>query len=328
MKWLPPLLLFLCLSTPNEAAYTLKGAHHIKSNTVPKLTAEEYYRLGSAAIHAEDWRVAAKQFYLASFYYPETTYGQDAHFYLGIAYYHLQEFDFANEAFSTYLNCQTNPRFFREAIQNKFSIAEHFRNGELCRVLSTKQLPKWASGKALAIDIFDEVIAALPNQELAIQALFAKACLLWEQRLYREGVEAFQTLIRRYPKHELAPESYLLINKLYQEQCQREFQNPDLLAFAKINLRKFEEAFPREERLESARDDLLSIKEIYAQGFFNTASFYERINEPKAAVMYYHMAMTKFPETKTADECKNCLARLDPRTFGRKDLQSEMKAPA
>ncbi len=156
MKFLPILLLFVCLPIPNEAAYTLKGGHRLMMDTTtPKLSAEEFYSLRSTALNDEIWGEAAKQFYLTTFYFPETTYGQDASFYLGIAYYHLQEFDFSNQAFSSYLNCQTNPRFFREAIQNKFSIAEQFREGALGRLFNTKQISKWSSGKELAIVIYD-----------------------------------------------------------------------------------------------------------------------------------------------------------------------------
>ena len=152
----------------------------------------------------------------------------------------------------------------------------------------------------------------MPHSEIAVQALFSKACLLWTQQLYRESTDSFKMLARRFPKHELAPESYLLINQVYLEQSKVELQNPDLLDFAQINVRKFQADFPNDERLSQAEANVLAIKEVYARGLFNTGSFFQRIRKPQAAVIYYQQAMVEFPETITADWCRRRLSKLCP----------------
>jgi outer membrane protein assembly factor BamD (BamD/ComL family) len=271
--------------------------------------------LGAEAFEAGKWQEAARQFHIVVTNFPSSSYGQDALFFLGIAYYHLREFDISNETFDKYLQSQTNPRYFQEAFDYKFCVAEQFRGGARRRFLSTKAMPRWASGRGLGITIYDEVIASLPSDEIAARSLFGKACLLWQQKDYRNAVEAFLAVTKRYSKHELAPESYLLINRVYIDQSQREFQNPDILAFAQINLGKFEEQFPREERLAQARADLLTIKEIYARGMFDMGQFYERIRQPRAAVIYYQKAMIEFPETCIARTCRRKLSRLDPKAL-------------
>src|SRR5690606_24320584 len=143
-----------------------------------------------------------------------------------------------------------------------------FKSGAKKHVLDAKQLPKWASADPLAIEIYDEVASALPSSDLAAKALFSKGSVLARQRDYRGSIDSFQLLIQRFPKHELAPESFLAINRVYLHQLRREFQNPDILAFAEINLQRFEESFPQEERIEQAYSELMAIKETYAKGLY------------------------------------------------------------
>jgi hypothetical protein len=54
------------------------------------------------------------------------------------------------------------------------------------------------------------------------------------------------------------------------------------------------------------------MKEIFATALYETGQFYERKKEPKASVLYYHNAITQFPDTKVAQSCKERLAELQP----------------
>lgn len=313
-KFNPLILLFLCFSllfSSLEAAYTIKNGWIVDASEIATLPVADHYALGMQAMETLDWNEACRQFRIITVNFPTSAYGQEGFYYLGMCYFHLDEYDFANEAFSSYLKCVNNPRFFQESVQYKFQIAEKFKAGAKRRILGTKKLPKWASGASLALKIYDEVIAAVPSNELAARALISKGCQQWEMKDYKDAIEAFQMVIRRFPKSELAPECYLLITKVFLDQSQYEFQNPDLLAFAQINLRKFKQDFPREERLAEAEDDVLSIKEVYAQGLYETGQFYERTNKPRASIIYYYNAIRQFPDTHIAELCRQRLAILE-----------------
>lgn len=167
-------------------------------------------------------------------------------------------------------------------------------------------------GRTLALKIYDEVIAALPSNDLAARALYAKGCLHWQIKEYRRAIEDFQLVIRRFPKHELAPESYVAISSIFVDQSQTEFQNPDILSFAEINLRRFKQEFPREQRIVDVEQDLASIKEFYAQGLYDTGRFYERIHKPCASIIYYKNAIKQFPDTNVAKCARERLNILMP----------------
>lgn len=310
------ILPFVLLAVPSlEAGYTIHKGRIVNSLEDATMSAQAHFDAGACAYNAGDWEEAYRQFNIVTINYPTSVYGQEAFYFLGVSYFFLEEYDFANEAFSEYLKVQNNPRYFQSAVEFKFSIAEQLNAGARCRPFCTKQLPKWLPGQTLALKIYDEVIAAVPCHEIAAQALMAKGCLLWRWQDYRPAVESFQMALRRFPKYERAPDCYLYIGKIFLEQSRWEFQNSDILAFAELNLRRFEREFPREERLCEAEADVMAIKEIYANGLYETGRFYERTCKPRAAIIYYNDAIRQFPETCVASLCRDRMSCLHPEYF-------------
>lgn len=309
----PFFLACLCIGPycqPLQAAFTIQNGRIINAELVPSMSAEGHFNAGAASMEACQWPDAARHYAIVLYHYPRATCASEAYFYLALSYYQMGEYDLANENLTNYLKSSDHPKLFMETVEYKYTIAEKFRQGARRRLFGTKQLPKWANGQELALEIYDEVIAALPSHELAAKALYSKGMLLWSQRDFQQSIECFQVITRRFPKHELAPESFLVINQIYLDQCRSEFQNPDLLAFAQINVRRFQQQFPREERLVEAEKGVLAIKEAYGQGLYDTGRFYERKGQPKAAAIYYQNAVKQFPETFAAQNSMKRLAML------------------
>lgn len=295
-----------------EAGFVVKKGKFYDANLVATLPVQEHFELGTKALEKSDWKEASKQFRIVTGNFPRSNYAQDAFFYLGVAEFNLEEYDFANEAFSDYINAKNNPKHFQEAIEYKFKIAQNLATGSRRRLLGTRRLPKWASGRTLALKIYDEVIASLSSHELAAQAIFAKGYLHWELQHYRPAIEDFQLLIKRFPKNELVPDAYVNISHIYLEMSSTELQNPDILNFAEMNLRKFRNAFPRDERIAAAEQDLEDIKETYAFGLYETGKFYERTSKPGASVIYYKNTLKQFPDTEVAKSAQQRIQKLSP----------------
>ena len=295
-----------------EGSYTIRRGQLIDTTEVATLPVEEHYSLGISAYENEDWCEAAIQFAIVTACFPDTAYGHQAWFFQGVAYYYLAEYDYANEAFTQYLKAQSNPQYFEETVFYKFAIAESLADGARTRLLGTKRLPKWGSGRTLAIEIFDEIVAAVPCHDIAAQSLVSKGWLYWRMRNYRGAVEAFQQVIRRFPRHELAPECYVMISHVYLDWSADEYQNSDILIFATLNLEKFARDFPREERLCIVEEDIMGVKETYAKGLYEMGRYYERKYKPGASIIYYNNAIYQFPDTCIADLCRERMLCLMP----------------
>lgn len=268
------------------------------------------YNLGCKYYNEEAWRTASDHFEKVIHFFPTSDAAADASYFLGVCYFQMKEFDFANKMFSNYLAASSHPAYFEDAIRFKFCIAEYFKLGKKRHIFNFRYFPKCISANDLALTIYDEIVVALPNSELSIQALFSKADLYRQMREFRLCVDTYQTIIRRFPKHEIVPICYLKISETYLQQSRYEFQNPDVIALAELNLRKFREDFPRDESLLEAENNLSCIKELYAKGLCDLGLFYERMDEPGAAAIYYQSAIEEFPETKIARYSRRRLLNL------------------
>lgn len=273
----------------------------------------EHYNKGCDYYNRKEWSRASKEFEKVIYWLPCSDEAAKASYYLAVSYFEMKEYDFANEEFSNYLKASQHPEFFEDAVYYKYCIAEHFKAGKKKRPFKMRYLPKWVSGQDSALVIYDEVIAALPNHELTIQALQSKAELLYSMGEYRECIDAYQLLIRRFPKSELVPTCYLKIADAYYQQSRYEFQNPDILALAELNVRKFRDDFPRDERVELAEETVAEIKELYAKGLCDLGLFYQRMEKPEAAAIYFQSSIEEFPDTRVARFCK---CRLDSLGYG------------
>lgn len=323
-------LFSLLLSAPlaTHAAYTFKNGKLIKSEEVATMSVQEHYSAALDAYQKQNWDEVVHQSLIVIKNFSSSPFAQEAYFYLGVGYFQIGEFEYANRFLTTYLKKQATPKHFEEAIQYKFKIAEQYQRGAKKHILGWETMPKWIPAREEAIAIYDEVITALPHHELAAHALFGKAQLLLKEEEYKSSIETYQTLIRRFQKHPLAAESYIGIGQVYLVQSQAEYPDQDYLDLAEINLRKFRHDFPGEEKLSVAEKMLLDMKEVFASDLYDTGRFYERTSKPHAAYIYYTRIMAKYPETKVSQMANKRLGQLNYKPAATPEQIKETKEPS
>jgi outer membrane protein assembly factor BamD (BamD/ComL family) len=319
MKLFYLFVLAACLTVNLQAAYTVKDGKLVNKATMATLSVQEHFSAAMDAYEKENWEELIHQMTILVKNFSTTAFAQEADFYLGVAHFHRNDLELANKQLSAYLKKQVRPKHFDETIEYKFAIAEKFHGGAKKHLMGWEKLPQWLPAQDEALAIYDEVVMALPHHDLAARALFGKAKLLFAANIFRQSVDAYQTLIRRFPKHALAPESYLGIASVYLAECQAEYPDPDFLDLAQINLRKFRQDFPGEERIALGEKMLLDMQEIYAENLYETGRFFERTKKPKASAIYYNKIINKYPETK--------VAALSKRRLGLLKIEKEETAP-
>ena len=277
-------------------------------------SAQQFYSQMIDSYQKEDWRRLLLESQDLIEQFSSSPFAREAHYYLGVAYFHLRDLDLANKAFTTYLKEESSPRFFHEVLKYKFEIASAFHEGERMHLFGWQKMPKWLPAYDEALELYDEITTSLPRDDLSAEALFRKGQLLLRMEEYKKSVEAFKTLIRRFPKHPLAPKSYLSISDVYLSELKVKFPDPDKLDLAEINLRNFRTHFPTEPMVDEAREKLLTMKERLAAELFEIGEFYKRTKKKSAAQIYYQTILKKYPETKVAQKSKKLLQSLQPKT--------------
>jgi TolA-binding protein len=305
-------LALILLSLPLSAAYTVKNGKVMNAEQVATMSVQEHYGLLLEAVQSENWEAVIQQSTIMVHNFPDSPFYQEAFYFLGLGFFHKEDYDIANQYLSAYLKNQTALQHFREAIELKFQIGEKFCHGYKKHIGGIELLPRWMPAKSEAIEIYDEVINALPNDDLAAKALFGKGKLVLEEDEYTSSIEIFQTLIRRFPKHALAPDAYVEIARVYLIESKEKYPDADFLDLATLNLKKFRQDFPSDDRLGIAENILADMQEVYAKSFYEIAQFYERTKKPHASVLYYSKIVKAFPNTKTAELSKKRLNVLRP----------------
>jgi outer membrane assembly lipoprotein YfiO len=279
----------------------------------PIFSLEKHFEIGSKLVEENKWKEALSNFLVITLHFPESLLSADSLFFSGICYYYLDDHQMANRQLSLYLNQKSQLKYFDKVFLYKYHIAEAFRLGAKKHLFNFQQFPKILSGKAEAIEIYDEVISSLPYQELGALSLYGKAELLRTQRKYRESIESLTTLIKRFPKHPKTPEAYFFISEIYVDESLTDTQNPDLLALAKVNLNHFKRDFPGETVLKKVEKNLARMEEIFAKSLYETGRFYEKKKKHKASFIYYEEAVKHYPDTASAEKSRERLDLLKNR---------------
>ncbi len=274
-------------------------------------SATEYNIQLQEAMGNQDWWTAVDYADLISKQYPTTPFAQETPFQAAFAYYQLGQLELANQEFTNYLNHSSSHLHFEEALQMKFDIAEAYRAGKKKPLFGSHKFPRWIPAKEDAIEIYDEVIASLPHSDLAAKSLLHKALLQSELEDYKPAIETLHLVIRRFPKHELAAQSFLEINRIYFNQSQNSSLDLDNLDLAELNLRKFKLAFPREPRIAEAEKLYADTQELFAQNLLETGKFFEKTKKMPASILYYNTVLAKYPLTEAAKAAQERLEELD-----------------
>ncbi len=267
-------------------------------------------RAATEAYHHEQWGRVTSLTHTLLKEYPDSPFAVDALYLFGVANYKKGNFNVANRYVTTYLNHDNATKYFEDAINIKFMIAKDLYDGKGLQLLGKPHMPRTTRGHDFALSLFDEVVTTLPRHEVAARALFYKAKLLVDIDEYKEAIDSYETLIRRFPKHELAPESFLEIGKVYITRCQSEFADPDMLDLAKINFAQFERQFPTEPRLRVGKLQLNEIEELLSKDLLEIAAFYQRTKKKQAAQVYYSSIINRYPTTANAAKARRQLAKM------------------
>lgn len=299
------------LSCPLYAGYVFTNGQFINVKNQATTSVENHFEMGMAAFKKCQWAEVITQMNIVSINFPDHSLGMEALYYLGVAQYQLGDLDVANKTFNTYLRADQSKDHFGDLYRYKLSIAEKFAKGAKRPLFSLSWLPKWQTGHGLALTIFDEITAALPNHELAAVALLEKGALLCERTEFQDAEKTLQQVIKRFPLSNFSKQAFQQLALVLKTQSIKEPQNVDIIDLAEINKREFERAFGSSDKaFTEMQSSLTLMKEERARSLYETGQLYERMKNQKAAVLYYALVLDTLQETAVYSQCVERMKEL------------------
>lgn len=261
---------------------------------------QEHYRLATLAYADQRWGSAAYHAGVIVDHASHLPMAAEMAYIRGKSYFELGRFDKSNQALSTYLQLAVRPHHLTDVMQMKYAIALYYAEGGQKPLFDLEGMPKLISGSDDAISVFDEMVAALPRDQMAISALFEKGRLLAKGGHYREAIETYEMLIRRFGKHDLAIESYIQISDCYLKHTQDCYPELHFLELARINQAKFAEDFPLEPRQALVEKNVKEMEEVFAASFLDMAELFADQGRPDSSLLYYKSIVALYPATQSA----------------------------
>lgn len=168
---------------------------------------------------------------------------------------------------------------------------------------------RFAAGKQLfdegdyfeAIQQFDIVKLQYQGSSVSDQAQYFTGMARYKREEYRLAAYDFELLIRNYPSSPLVPDAYFMSAECYVGLSPDSQRDQSSTQHALESLQTFIELYPASPRVPEAQKEQAALIEKLARKEYETALLYERMDDFKAAQIYYDRVLDQYYNTSFAD---------------------------
>ena len=271
---------------------------------------EQLYSQLQEALDKQNLKSAKKNAEVIVDLYQDHPMSPEVYFQLATLYLKEGEYEAAFEAAELYLKKDATLRFYEEAYKIKLEVAHRYSKGFKKHVAGLKVLPKWMPAQEDALEIYDEIQAAVPRSDVAAEALYAKGALQMHLQDHKAALDTFQIFLKKFAQHPLAPHAHIKIGDIYVINTNMQQNDDSFLALERLNFQRFKDNFPSDPRLRVAEGQIKAIEETLALGMFEIAAYYKRTKRHDAALLYYTQVIQTYPKSVVAHKAVNTVQYL------------------
>ena len=217
----------------------------------------------------------------------------------------LGDYDRAFDAYGVYLSKYPKGEDFDHAVEAQFNIAKRFLEGERRRLFGMKTFSSMERAQAM----FESIVKNAPFSRFAAQAQFYAGQALEKQGKNAEALAAYQAVLSRYASDPIAADAQYQIGYVHFKIARS--------AFDKAEANKAREAFedylahfPGSEKAPQAQENLKTLGGRETGTELETARFYDKQKNYKAAVIYYNDVIKQNPDSDAAKIASSRIAEL------------------
>ena len=191
----------------------------------------------------------------------------------------------------------------------------------------------FAAGKAAyakedwqeAIRNFEEVRVQSPASQMAQEATYLEAMSRYNADMFSSAALDFHTVRRNYPNSPLASRSQYMAGESYYQISPRPELDQAYTTLALSEYQQFIRDYPKapQSLIDSAQKRIADIRDKLASKYFMSAQLYDKLDDPKSAIVYYQRVLDDYYDTPRAPESELRIAEIQ---FERKNLDDARKA--
>jgi len=198
-----------------------------------------------------------------------------------------------------------------EIIERQFRIAEQFMQGQKRKALGIT-LPV----ENPAIEIFREVIDNSTYGPLAAEAQYKLGLILKSLGRFFEAEDEFNKVIKNYPQSEWVTAAEFQIAECRANISPSPDYDQEATREAKEKFQEFVLSHSDAALSSQAEKNIRELQEREAQGYYDTAVFYEKQRAYNAAKIYYNIVIEDYPRSLWAAKALSKLHALEQQNKG------------
>ena len=198
---------------------------------------------------------------------------------------------------------------FGEVIRQQYQIAEKLRHGARLRLFGI--LPGFRSPER-AVEYYEQIVENAPYSEVAPLALLHAAEIQVKRNQLDEAIDLFDRMISEYPRHERIPEAYFGLAQTFSSRVNGPEYDQGATREAMTYYEDFAILHSQHPRAAEAEKGAAEMRDLLAQSRIVIGDFYFKYrNNFHAARVFYNEAITLSPQSPSAEEARQKLARVE-----------------
>lgn len=285
--------------------WTPETGRWINPKSQPKETPEAQLEYASQLRLAGDYEDALGEYEKFFKFYPDSTLCPEAQFQIGELYEARGDYERAGKEYQKVVSNWKSAKLFDKVVEKQYEIADRFYREEMAR----KRRFRFFRGRYLrkAIKIYEQVIENAPFGAAAAQAQYRIAECYFASGQYLEATYEYQKVLDEYPSSEWAGQAMYGLGMCYYEQALPAEYDQTIARKAVEQFQLFRGLYPDEPKAETAAQRVAELREEMARQQLVVAGYYEKIQRPDSARVYYRTVVKKYPGTQAAGEAKEKL---------------------
>lgn len=253
--------------------------------------AQEQDSAGARSQALGTYRAITKQF-------PFTPQGANAQLRLAQIFAESGQLQRAFDEYQAFLTRYPDSKQFNAATEAQVRIANTYLEGKKVKVLGVPL----GSGYDTAAKMYTSILATAPFSPFAPMAQFNLGLAYEKQGRVAEAVQAYQTVLDRYPASALADDALYQIGYVNMRVgFAGGSQDLSALILARNTFEDFLLQFPDSEKVPQARENMALILGRESRDILSVAKFYDRSRDFRAAFIYYNDVIRRNPTSPDAE---------------------------
>lgn len=299
-KIIPLSIIFILFITNHAFAFwiwTPKTGKWVNPKYAVKPTPAEQLKSAVELYEEDKLKEARREFKKLLDSYSKSSQAAEAQYYLGMIEEEKGRLYQAYLAYQKVIDKYPFSSRIDEIIEKEFRIAVSFLEGGKRKTMGLN-LPL----ENPAIEILSKVIDNSTYGPWAAEAQYKLGLILKNEGRFPQAQEEFNKLIKNYPQSEWVTASKFQIASCRASISAGPQYDQEATHEAKKQFEEFIYAYPEAALSRQAEKNIRELREREAQGYYDSAVFYEKQKAYNAARIYYNMVIKDYPQSSCAAE--------------------------